>query len=120
MYKKLIYWTPRIVGLLFVGFLSLFSFDVFGNYHGLSLLIAFLMHMLPSFVLLLIAITAWKYGLVGAVSFIAFATLYALEVPNHPEWIIIISGPAFIVGVLYFWDWYLKREVKRKKNFKRG
>ena len=113
MNRKLIYWTPRIFSLLFVGFLSLFTLDVFGNYRGLSLIVAFFMHLLPPLVLLLFTITAWKYGIVGAVAFTTFAVLYALEVPDHPAWIVIISGPALVMGILYFWDWYLKKVHKK-------
>lgn len=113
MYRKFVYWTPRILSLVFVGFLSIFAFDVFGNYRGLSLVIAFFMHLLPSIVLLLFILAAWKYELVGAVSFVTFGLLYALQVPDHFSWITVISAPSVVVGILYFLDWHLRRSEKK-------
>lgn len=105
------YWAPRILSLLFVLFLSLFSLDVFGEYTGLTVILPLLIHLIPSFILLAGVIFAWKHDLVGAIIFIGFALIYILMVGfNRPwSWYAGISGPTAIVGFLYFLNW------KRKK-----
>lgn len=116
MSRKLIFFLPRILSLLFVGFISLFALDVFGVYHGFELAIALLMHLLLPLALLVFVAFAWKYGLVGAFSFIGFSIFYTWQAREHPGWILSLSGPSLIVGLLYFLDWYLKR--KTPKNHK--
>ncbi len=108
MNKKLTFYLPRILSLLFVGFISLFSLDVFGSYHGLSLIIALFMHLLLPALLLIFVLLAWKFGIIGAVVFTGFAILYGFQVSDHIVWILLISGPSLIAGVLYFVDWYSK------------
>lgn len=112
--KEALYWAPRILGLLFVAFLSIFSLDVFDEYSGLQVVFALFMHLIPSLVLLFAIGFAWKYELVGAVMFIGAALIYIYFLGfNGPEsWYLIISGPAFVVGLLFFLSWIQKRRYK--------
>ena len=50
MKSKILYWVPRVLGILFAAFISLFSLDVFAesNYGVLETLIAFVMHNVPT------------------------------------------------------------------------
>ena len=57
---KIIKWTPRIVTLIFIVFLSLFSLDVFSEYKFPEVLVALFMHLIPSMILVLFLIFAWK------------------------------------------------------------
>ena len=53
--KRLLFWTPRIIGMLFGLFLSLFALDVFGV--GLSFwesIRAFLIHLAPVYVVFIV------------------------------------------------------------------
>ena len=57
MPKKLIYWSPRILLILFILFLALFSLDVFDEAAGFwQTALALLMHNLPSLILTVILI----------------------------------------------------------------
>lgn len=113
-YNKYIYWTPRILSILFIAFLSLFSLDVFGE--GMSFLevvIGLLMHNIPSFVLAGVLWIAWKREWVGGVMFIAAGLLYiSFGIKNAPDWpstimwSLIIAGPAFLIGALFFVNWF--------------
>lgn len=109
--KKIIYWLPRVLSLAFVVFLSLFSFDVFEEFKGWQTILAFLIHMLPALILLAVAIIAWKHELVGTVVFIAAAIFYVAAVGfSRPwSWYAFVSGPAALVGILYFLSWFQKR-----------
>jgi uncharacterized membrane protein len=117
MTKKIIYWLPRILSLAFVLFLSLFALDVFGEYSGWAAIPALLIHLLPMFILLAFVIAAWKYDLVGLIVFPVFALGYVLLVglDRHWSWYAAISGPAIIVGFLFFLSWAQKRADKIKK-----
>jgi len=125
MTKKInnfVYWTPRILGIVFILFLAVFSFDVFdGNYGFWGTALALFMHNIPSLVLLIVVIVAWKRELVGAIAFILAGLLYtflciARYVMSTPAewymllWSMIIAVPAFLVGILFLIGWYKKRK----------
>ena len=114
--NKIIYWLPRILSLLFVGFLFLFSLDVFSEGLGFwQVAWGLFIHNIPALVLLAIVIVSWKYEIVGGVVFILAGLLYIIAVFRNPfewyylSWVITISGPAFLVGILYLINWRKKR-----------
>ncbi len=112
-----LFWTPRIVSILFILFLSIFSFDVFDSCKGFFQCAgALFMHSIPSLLLLVFLVVAWKYELVGAIGFFGFGLFYIITMAfNAPSiligisWALIIAGPAIIVGALFFWNWMKKR-----------
>jgi hypothetical protein len=105
--NRLLYWSPRALSLLFVGFLSLFAFDVFEDNKGWSLVLALLIHLLPSLVLLAVTIVAWKHEIVGTIVFWGFSIWYVLMVgfERHWTWYIFIACPTTLIGSLYFVNW---------------
>jgi len=111
--RKVIYWSPRILSLAFVLFLSLFALDVFGEYTGWDLIIALFMHLLPSFVLLIVIAISWRYDLVGAIAFLSSAAFYVYVAGlDHPwSWYAFISGPAAIVGILFLVSWFQNKKL---------
>ncbi len=110
---KIIYWSPRILSLGFVLFLSLFSLDALSEGSGWQNILGLLVHLLPSFVLLALVIIAWKYDLFGAAAFFAFAIYYvfAVGLDRHWSWYASISAPAVIVGTLFVLSWLQKRRL---------
>ncbi|MGB8491884.1 MAG: hypothetical protein WCE64_12580 [Bacteroidales bacterium] len=65
---KILQWAPRILCILAILFLSLFALDSFSSeltfWQNAG---AFLMHLVPSFVLLVILIVAWKWENIGGI-----------------------------------------------------
>jgi hypothetical protein len=118
--NKFIYWIPRILSILFILFLSLFSLDVFdsaNNYTFIQILLAFFMHNIPSLVLIVILVVSWRYEIVGGIAFILAGLLYILLILLSPNfelfmlgWLIPILGPVFLIGILFLINW-----KKRKK-----
>ncbi|MGQ0603506.1 MAG: DUF7670 domain-containing protein [Anaerolineales bacterium] len=52
--EKLLFWIPRILTILFAGFVSLFALDVFVEGYGFwETLLALLMHLIPTGLILL-------------------------------------------------------------------
>lgn len=119
--NKGLYWTPRILSIIFICFLALMSLDVFGS--GLSfwqIVVALFMHNLPALLLLVILIISWKHEIVGGVAFILaglvyIALLMRLLMRNPFKWYMLswaiqISGIAFLIGVLFLIGWFKKNK----------
>jgi hypothetical protein len=119
--NSFIYWTPRILAILFICFLAMLSLDVFEE--GMSageITQGLLMHNIPVFILIAVLIVSWKYEIVGGIIFIlagllymgmtVFATTRSGGLPWYIalSWIVQISGPAFIAGILFFINWQKK------------
>ena len=106
MTAELRVWAPRVLGLLVCAFLGLFALDAFSGGRGLAALPDFLIHLVPSLVLLAIVFASWRHPWVGGIVFTGLAILYAFSARDHSDWIVIISGPLFVVGALFFWTWW--------------
>ncbi|MDP1695784.1 MAG: hypothetical protein Q8L29_02645 [archaeon] len=115
--SKFVYWTPRILSIVFILFLVLFSLDVFGN--GLTFwqtALAFLMHNIPVIILAIALWISWKYEWVGGVAFILAGVVYIILLLRNPfewymlAWAIQISGIAFLIGILFLINWFKKKK----------
>jgi hypothetical protein len=115
---KLIYWTPRILSILFLVFLALFSLDVFDEKltFGQTML-ALLMHNIPTLILLAIVFISWKYEIIGGIAFILAGLFYITMRATSKSfewymisWIAIIAGPAFLIGALFLVNWFKKKQ----------
>jgi hypothetical protein len=117
---KFIYWTPRILSILFICFLAMFSLDVFGNgYSFWETFVGLLIHNIPVFILIAVLVISWKREIVGGIAFIFAGLFYiAMLMINQPfewyklSWILNISGPAFLIGALFLVGWYKKKKAK--------
>ena len=89
---------------------GLFALDAFGE--GIP---ALLLHLAPAILLLLVVALSWRWPWVGAVVFLALAAFYALNTLHRPDWILAISGPLSVVGVLFLWS-ALEAVKKSAKN----
>ena len=119
--NRFIYWTPRILSILFLLFLAMFSLDVFDENLGFwGTVLGLFMHNLPVLVLLIALIISWKYEIVGGIVFILGGLFYTVIVLRsvlvntpHPLfmlfWPVLIAGPAFLIGVLFLVNWHLKK-----------
>lgn len=122
--KDFIFWAPRIMAIIFIAFLALFSLDVFGQGYGFwEIVLGLLVHNIPSFILAFILWLSWKREIVGAVAFFAAGALYLLQLTlnaiRHPpfewymlSWGLVIAGPAFVVGLLFLLGWCKRRKAK--------
>jgi len=118
--SRWLYWTPRIMSILFTLFIGLFSLDVFGNNYGFwGTLLAFLMHNIPTFILAIGTWIAWKHEIFGAIAFGLFGLWYiSFIIMNslarfewfYLAWAVQIAGPAFFTAILFFMNWKLKRK----------
>ncbi len=112
-----VYWTPRIVSIIFILFLMLFSLDVFGMNLGFwgTILVLF-MHNIPALILSIVLLISWKYEIVGGIAFILAGLFYIVMLMKNPfewymlSWAIQISGIAFLIGILFLIGWFKKKK----------
>ncbi len=77
--RGFLFWTPRIVCILFALFISLFALDVFEeDYSVFQTIIALLIHLIPTGIIVLVLVLSWRREWIGAFLFISFAMLYLL------------------------------------------
>ena len=117
--NRFIYWTPRILSIIFILFLMLFSLDVFAeNLSFWQTVVGLFMHNIPVFILLAVLLISWKYEIVGGIAFILAGLLYIVVLMMNPfewymlSWSLIIAGPAFLIGILFLIGWFKKKEIK--------
>jgi hypothetical protein len=91
--KDVLYWFSRILAILFIVFISMFALDVFD---GPQWPLALFMHLIPSFILIILTIIAWKKELTGGILFLISSIIMLIFFHS-----IIISLPAFIIGLLF-------------------
>jgi hypothetical protein len=103
-----LYWTPRILGILFALFLSIFALDAVNE--GV---LAVLMHLRPTALVLLVLALAWRRELAGALGFLALGVLYVVWAWGRFRWPAyeFIAGPLFLLSALFLAAWLRKRGV---------
>ena len=114
--KQILFWTPRILCILFAMFLSLFSFDVFNE--GFSFwetILALLIHLVPVYVVIIVLIVAWRWEWVGAIIFFALAVFYLIWSWGRFHWgaYVGISGPMFLLSFLFLLNWIYRAQLRK-------
>jgi hypothetical protein len=111
--RKTLYWLPRVLGIAFVVFISLFALDVFNGEDSLSYqMLAFLIHMIPSFILIALLLVAWKWQLVGGILYIIAGLIYLIFTGGMPLLVyVIICGPAFLIGALFISNHFVEKKA---------
>jgi prolipoprotein diacylglyceryltransferase len=120
---KVLHWLPRILCILAILFISMFSFDAFAP--GLTLwqqLGGFLIHNIPSFVLLAVLIVAWKWEKVGGIiltilglglCILVFLLNYKrnhFSVANSLLDTLMVAIPFVLAGILFILSHYRKKK----------
>jgi hypothetical protein len=106
---KIIHWAPRVAALLIIFFVGLFSLDVFGaGAPPLEVLVGFLIHNIPSIVMLLLLILAWKRPVIGFVAFLlaaaASAAFFVRDLYALPNLLLFVL-PILLIASLFYADW---------------
>lgn len=112
MTKKILYWSPRIIGILAILFMALFSADCFeGNGEITEKFICLTMHNIPTLGFLIVLIIAWKWELIGGILFALISLAAAImfkSFTGNPASLLIIS-PFVISSVLFIYHYYLNK-----------
>ena len=114
--RRLLYWTPRAISIAYTIFLSVFALDVFREGHSLgNTVLAFLIHLVPAFMILLVLAIAWRWEWIGAAGFAGLAMWYAGIVwRRHPDWVVVIAGPLLMIAALFLVNWLKHDELRAR------
>lgn len=125
---RIIYLLPRILCIIAILFISLFALDAFNPELTVWQQIRdFLMHLIPSFILTLFLLIAWKWELVGGIIFLAIGLFFTPIIfmhnfqMNNSVWmslgvIAAITFPFMLVGILFILGYRNKSKQKPLGN----
>ena len=109
--KQVLYWSPRVLCILFAIFISLFALDVFGvGYSFWETVGALLIHLIPTYIVIIGLILAWRREWVGAILFTLLAILYAIW-SGRLDWSLLVSGPLLLIGALFLFNWLYRAKI---------
>jgi hypothetical protein len=111
----LVYWSPRILGILFAAFISIFALDVFSEHlpFGRTML-ALALHLIPTAIVVMVLLISWRWEWMGAISYFSLGVIYIVSMWKRFPLVtyVAISGPAFLIGVLFLFDWIRRGELR--------
>lgn len=121
MKAKAFYWIPRVLTIIAILFMAMFSFDVFDSNETLiRKMEGFIIHNIPALLLTAVLILAWKKELAGGILFIVLffiAGFYFKSFNGNPQSLIVIT-PFLLTGILFIFH-YLMYGKNRKAGSQR-
>ena len=102
--KEILTWAPRIIALIYIGFLSLFALDAFDENHSFPQRITgFFIHLLPSFILMACLLIAWRHRILGGLIFLIVGMIFTVYFGTYQKAssFLMISVPLLLAGVLF-------------------
>ncbi len=100
--NKILYWASRVLGVLVIIFISLFALDIFGQGYSFWQTVAgLLVHLIPSFALIITLLIAWKQERIGGVIYILLGLYYFYSMHDRILFKLPIAGPLLLLGILF-------------------
>jgi len=113
--RRSLFWAPRVLAILFAIFLSVFALDVFGEGYGFwATILALLIHLIPTFLILVALAIAWRWEWVGGILFPGLGAWYLIMTWGKAIWAAaaVISGPLFLIGALFLVNWSFRAQLR--------
>ena len=123
--NKIIHWISRIICILAILLVSMFALDAFESNQTIWQQIGgFLIHLIPSYILIAFLFIAWKWELIGGILFsligIGFAPFIYIHNynMNHSvltslEIILLINFPFIIAGTFFILEHFIKKRISK-------
>jgi len=104
-------WVLRILLIIMILFFALFSLDVFEEGKDFwEILTDLFMHNLPSFVMIIFLIIAWRNELIGGIllmlGILGFGIFLFFRIDNFSYGTVIMLGIPFLIGALFVVNHY--------------
>jgi hypothetical protein len=121
---KIFHWLPRVICIVAILFISLFAADAYDpKLAFFQQVLAFIMHLIPSFILVIFLVVAWKWELAGGILFgiiglgtgpWVFMHNYQMNhsVAMSTGIVSLICLPFVVVGGLFILSHFLKRKIR--------
>lgn len=104
--KTFLFWTPRVLAILAAVFVGLFALDVFAeSYTFWEALLAFTIHLLPTWLILIALAIAWRWERFGGVLFLALGAFFLAKFGVNWATVLILLAPLSVIGILFLVDW---------------
>lgn len=122
------HWLPRIICIAAILFVSMFALDAFDpNLTVGKQILGFLIHLVPTYVLIAVLIVSWKWEMIGGIIFIAIGAIFSPFIFTHnyamnqSVWmsigiVMMLNVPFILVGGLFLASHFLKRKEAKKQN----
>jgi hypothetical protein len=113
--QQLLYWAPRALCIVIAVFISMFALDVFGEGKGFwETTLALLMHLIPTYVILILLAVSWRREWIGGVFFPALGAFYLIKFWGRfpVSTYFLIAGPVFLLGGLFLLNWVYRRQLR--------
>lgn len=97
--------VPRFLAILFILFISLFALDSFpGEAPFLQEFVGFLIHLIPSFVIIGLLAVSWNRPFMGGWLFALLSVLFTVFFGNYRSLLefVTLSLPLIVISVLFF------------------
>jgi hypothetical protein len=116
MVLRILFWFPRILAIIAILFMMMFSLDVFGGDEPVGRqLTGFLVNNIPVFVLILVLAIAWKFEIIGGIIFVllffALGIFFNSFTGNSGSLIILI--PFLVAGAMFILHHFLSEKGRR-------
>jgi TRAP-type C4-dicarboxylate transport system permease small subunit len=115
--KQVLFWSPRVLCILFALFLGLFALDVFSeDARFWKKILGLLIHLVPVYIVIIVLVIAWRWEWVGAIAFIGMALFYLFQVWGREHWSAYpaISGPLTLIGILFLLNWIYRTQLRAR------
>lgn len=115
--KKIMFWVPRIIMILFILMISMLALDAFeGDQSIYKKIIEFVIHLIPTLILIVVLIVSWRREWIGGIFFILLGILYIAWAWGKFDLSVyfLISGTLFFAGILFWINWIQKKKTKQE------
>jgi hypothetical protein len=123
---NIVFWTPRILCIMAILFISMFALDSFEPGKTLfQQLQEFFIHLIPSYILIILLVVAWKWELAGGLFLLAIALGFTPFIYSHNyqmnhsvmislSIILAINFPFVLTGGLFVLSHFLRKKNRQE------
>lgn len=108
MLEHLLYWSPRVLSVLFAAFLSVFAFAAAADGHGTqATVVHFVTQLVPTLLVLAALGVAWRWPRAGAALFLAMSLAYVVVAWGRfpVSTYVVITAPMLLTAALFLAEW---------------
>lgn len=117
---QVLYWAPRVLGLLFALFVSVFSLDVsgfaFGQAYGFwNTIVTLVLHLTRVYLLVIAVAIGWRWDWMGTILFFGISLWFLIEAwafratTLNVAGILSITVPPVVIGLLFLVSWFIQK-----------
>ncbi|MGE5176008.1 MAG: hypothetical protein ACM3JJ_06485 [Hyphomicrobiales bacterium] len=113
--RRVLYWSPRLLCILFGLFLAVFALDVFSmKFTFWERIGALALHLTPTLIVLIGLALIWRHEWIGGILFPLLGIAYLVAGWGRMHWsaFALISAPLIVVGILFLINWRYRAALR--------